>query len=121
MPDVHPGAKLPEQRRSYSRCCTICTVQTDTKIHRHLTVKGLSEKINIILYTILIKDRPSNRLSCQRLHCIRDTYPSFNCLLKRILQFYPCSREKLDSIIHVRVMRRRNYCSSHSANMTYQI
>src|SRR5437867_3741817 len=84
MPDVHCGAKLPKQCWSYGRCCTMRTVETDTKIYRRLTLQGLSEKIDILLYTTLIKERMSNSFSCQRLRCLRATYPSFNCLLKRI-------------------------------------
>src|SRR5262249_21101892 len=119
MPDAHCGAKLPKQRRRYSRCCTIRTVQANTNIDRCFIVPGLSEKIGVTLYTILIEGQTSNSVPCQRLLRTCDLYLSFNCLFKRIFKFSPCVGEKLDPIIHVRIMGRGDHSPSHSARMAY--
>src|ERR671931_572717 len=89
MPDVHCGAKLLKQRRSYGRGGTIGTVQTDTQIAECLILKGLSEEIDITLYTTVIEERTSNSFPGQRRLRRRALEPSFNGLLKCILQFCP--------------------------------
>src|SRR5262249_29044439 len=119
MPDAHCGAKLPKQRRRYSRCCTIRTVQADTKIDRCFIVPGLSEKISVMLYTTLREGQTSNSVPCQMLFRTCNLYLSFNCLLKHILEFSPCGGEKLNPIIHVRIVRRGDHSPSRSASMAY--
>src|SRR5262245_25745727 len=121
MPDTYLAAKLAKQGRSHCRGCPISTVQTDTQLHRGFIVKNLLEKIDIMPSAILIEDRTSNRFSSRRSSHIYTIYVGFKLFLKPVLQLGPCGGEKLDPIIHIRVMRGGNHYASDSPYMTYQI